>query len=30
VPRAAGFKRMLGSVASGRVRYAHCSGMVVK
>jgi len=30
VPRAAEFKRMLGSVASGVVRYAHCPGMVAK
>jgi len=30
VPRAARFKRMLGSVASGGVRYAHCPGMVAK
>jgi len=30
LPRADGFKRMLGSVASGGVRYAHCPGMVVK
>ena len=30
MPRAARFKRMLGSVASGGVRYAHCPGMVAK
>jgi hypothetical protein len=30
LPRAAVFKRMLGSVASGVARYAHCPGMIVK
>ena len=30
MPRAAGFKRMLGSVASGGLRYAHRLGMVAK